>query len=146
MVEKKVELHFSRDLVGEPFISRVVAEYKVSVNIVRASITPDEAGEMFVIMSGRNDAVRRAIRFLRDSGVGVAVESRLFIWDEALCVHCGACVAHCFVNAFSVDAKTGRIAWDEKTCVSCGVCIPSCGYKALSLVSRAPRAAKGGRK
>jgi heterodisulfide reductase subunit A-like polyferredoxin len=146
MVEKKVELHFSRDIVGKPVISRVIGEYKVSVNILRASITPDEAGEMFVIMSGETAALNRAIRFLRKSGVGVAVESRLFSFDEVLCVHCGACVAHCFVDAFTVDAKTARVSWDEKTCVSCGICIPACGYGALSLVSPTPRAAKGGRK
>jgi ferredoxin len=145
MVEKKVELHFSRDLVGKPIISRVIGGYKVSVNIIRASITPDEAGEMFVVMSGKKDALSRAIRFLRESGVGVAVESRLFSFDEALCVHCGACVAHCFVNAFSVGANTGRIAFDDKKCVSCGVCIPSCGYGALTLVPHVPRSAKGGR-
>jgi len=146
MVEKKVELRFSRDIVGQPIISRVIGGHGVSVNILRASITPDEAGEMFVIMSGETDALNRAIRFLRKSGVGVAVESRLFSFDEALCVHCGACVAHCFADAFTVDAKTARISWDEKKCVSCGVCIPACGYGALSLVSPTPRAAKGGRK
>jgi ferredoxin len=118
----------------------------VSVNILRASITPDEAGEMFVIMSGGKEAVSRAIRFLRASGVDVAVESRLFSFNEAQCVHCGACVAHCFVDAFTVDPKTARVSWDEKACVSCGICIPSCGYGALAFVSRAPRQAKGGRK
>ena len=146
MVEKKVELRFSRDIVGQPIISRVIGGHGVSVNILRASITPDEAGEMFVIMSGEGAAITRAIRFLRKSGVGVAVESRLFSFDEALCVHCGACVAHCFVDAFEVDPKTARVSWDAQKCVSCGICIPACGYGALSLVSPKPRAAKGGRK
>lgn len=146
MVDKKVELRFSHDIVGKPIISRVIGGYGVSVNILRASITPDEAGEMFVIMSGESKAVDRALRFLRASGVGVAVESRLFSFDEALCVHCGACVAHCFVDAFTVDPDTARVSWDEKTCVSCGICIPSCGYGALAFVSRTPRAAKGGRR
>jgi ferredoxin len=145
MVEKKVELRFSRDLVEKPLISRVIGDFKVSVNILRANITPEEAGEMFVIMSGEKNALDRALKFLKSSGVEVEIEQALLSWDEELCVHCGACVTHCFRGAIETDPKTRLVSLSEKKCISCGICLPSCGYGALKLPLGREHAAKGGR-
>jgi len=146
MVEKKVELRFSRDLVEKPLISRVIGEYKVSVNILRANITPEEAGEMFVIMSGEKKDLESALKFLKNSGVDVEIEQSLLAWDEDLCVHCGACVTHCFRGAIELDKKTRLVSLNEKKCISCGLCLQSCGYGALKLPATRETAAKGGRK
>ena len=46
-----------------------------------------------------------------------------------LCVHCGACVPGCPVQALRQDAD-GQVRWDPKACVQCDACLKACPHSA----------------
>ncbi|MCX6349024.1 MAG: NIL domain-containing protein, partial [Candidatus Aureabacteria bacterium] len=44
MITRRVVLHFPSRLVDQPIISRMVREFKLDFNILKASVTPKEEG------------------------------------------------------------------------------------------------------
>ena len=124
-------LKFPRTLVDEPVMARVMREHDVEVNILQASITPEEAGRMFVFFSGAPGAVRGAIGALEERAVRVVLPARNIVRDEELCVHCGACVGQCPSGAFEVDRASGRVSLVGERCIACELCLPACSYGAL---------------
>ena len=64
MVKKSVLLHFGASLVDKPVISGLIRDYDVSVNILHARVTPEEAGTMFVHIEGVEAKVSRALDYL----------------------------------------------------------------------------------
>jgi ferredoxin len=134
MIHKSAFLRFPKGLVNEPVISRLIREFDVEVNILQASITPEEDGQMFAIVSGQRAAVRGAFDFLRQRDVRVILPARNLVWDEELCVHCGACVGQCPSRAFSAEQHSRAIAFDAGRCIACELCIPACSYGAVESI------------
>jgi NAD-dependent dihydropyrimidine dehydrogenase PreA subunit len=48
--------------------------------------------------------------------------------DHETCMHCGACVGTCPVNALTLDETVVRVN-DE--CIHCGLCVTACPVGAL---------------
>ena len=141
--EKYVLLTFPRALVDRPVISSLIREHGIEVNILQASITPEEDGRMLAIFSGERADVSAALDRLKESHVRVVLPEKNLAWDEASCTHCGACVGQCLSAAFTTDPESGRVTFDGRKCVACELCIPACGYGAIESVSRATRPAGG---
>ena len=62
----------------------------MEVNILRASITPNEDGRAFVIFDGDDLGIEDALTYLRESGVNVILPSQKIIRDEERCTDCTA--------------------------------------------------------
>ncbi len=134
MTKKSAILHFGSDLVDKPIISGLIRNYDVSVNILQASITPEEDGTMFVQIEGEHAIVQKAFDYLRDHRVDMIFPAKNLIWDDKKCVDCGACVAHCLPRALTVDGS-GKLQFNSERCIACELCIPACPYHALGSVS-----------
>jgi len=132
-MHKNIFLHFSRDLVNKPIISTLIKKYDVEVNILQATITPNEEGTMFVQLRGDEEKLQNALGYLVSSGVDVMIKPRRIKHSETICVSCGACVAHCLPKALFVDEDTGEVRYDEELCIACELCIPACPYHALEM-------------
>lgn len=135
MIHENAFLRFPKGLVNEPVISRVIRDFDVEVNILQASITPEEDGHMFAIFGGERGAVNSALDFLREREVRVVLPARNLVWDEELCVHCGACVGQCPSSAFSLHEQTLEVVFDAGRCIACELCIPACSYGAVEPIS-----------
>lgn len=131
MIQRSVILGFPPSRVDKPVISSVIRRFDVEVNILQAHVTPEEAGRMFTIFRGSRAQVSKALDYLRENEVQTILPARNLVWDEALCVHCGACVGQCLSSAFSVDSATRRIVYDGDRCIACELCIPACAYGAI---------------
>ncbi|MCP4677288.1 MAG: 4Fe-4S dicluster domain-containing protein [Deltaproteobacteria bacterium] len=131
MIQKSAILNFPKDLIDRPVISRVIREHDVEVNILQAHITPETDGHMFAIFSGKESAVDRALKYLKESQVRVALPTRNLVWVEDRCVDCTACVGQCPSAAFTVDEETREVSYDETRCIACKLCIPACSYGAV---------------
>jgi ferredoxin len=134
MIQKSVILNFPRALVDKPVISSVIRNYDVEVNILQAFITPDEEGQMFTLFKGQARAVDRALDYLRENDVRTILPVKNLVWDEARCVHCGACVGQCLSSAFTQDSVTRLTLHEAEKCVACELCIPACGYGAIESI------------
>lgn len=136
MAQRSLVLHFDPRLVDKPIVSHVVRTYDVDLNILHARITPDEEGTMFLIVSGAEEQIERAVAYLEGVGVRTSVTTKNLVWDEGKCVHCGACVGQCLPKALSVDEKTRRVSYDEAQCIACELCVGACPFGAIETVGK----------
>jgi ferredoxin len=132
-VTKRVVLRFPRRLVERPIIYRLVKDYDLEFNILRAAITPEQEGVMVIQLKGEQKEYDRGIEFLIKGGVKIQSLSQDVTRNDERCTHCGACVTVCPTGAFRVDPKTWMVIFDNKKCIACGLCIPACPPHAMEV-------------
>ncbi|MBW2277006.1 MAG: 4Fe-4S binding protein [Deltaproteobacteria bacterium] len=135
MIQKSAFLKFPKGLINEPVISRVIRGFDVEVNILQASITPEEDGNLFAFFSGERSAVSGALNYLKERDVRVILPARNLVWDEDRCVHCSACVGQCPSSAFSIEAESREVSFEAERCIACELCVPACSYGAVEPIS-----------
>lgn len=135
MHKRNAILHFGPELVDKPVLSGMIRGHQVEINLLQASIEPDVDGTAFIQITGQRAEVERALGYLRQRGVRLIFPAKNLIYDEQRCIHCGACVAQCLVQALHVEPGSGRVLFDHDKCLACELCIPACPYRALESVS-----------
>ena len=64
-ISKRVVLHFPSRMVDQPIIHRLVRDYDLVLNILKASVTPKEEGIMVLELSGNLGEYEKGIRYLQ---------------------------------------------------------------------------------
>ncbi len=130
-VTKRLVLRFPRRMVERPIIYRLVKDYDLEFNILKASITPEQEGLLVLELKGNRGEYDRGIEFLTRAGVKVQALSQDVTRNEERCTSCGACVTVCPTGAFRVDPATRVVLFDNAKCIACGLCIPACPSRAM---------------
>jgi ferredoxin len=133
VVTKRIVLHFPRRLVERPIIYRLVKDYDLEFNILRAAITPEQEGLLVLELKGSQAEYDKGIEFLIKAGVKIQSLSQDVTRNEERCTHCGACITVCPTGAFRVDPKTREVLFDNTKCIACGLCIPACPPHAMEV-------------
>lgn len=133
-VSRRIVLHFPPLVTGQPVTYKLAKEYDLVFNILKASVSPGQEGLMMLDLTGEKANYDRGMKYLKDIGVQVQPLSQDVIRDEARCTHCGACVAVCPAQAFTVDEETRQILFDHERCVLCGLCVKACPPRAMSII------------
>lgn len=131
MVSKKVVLHFPHSLVNKSIVCKLVKDYDLEFNILKASITPDEEGLLVLELSGERKNYESGIRYLKDTGVKLESLSQDVIRNEDKCTYCSICVPICPTEALVVDSKTRKVDFISDKCIACELCIKVCPMKAM---------------
>lgn len=132
-VSKRIVLRFPRRLVERPIVYRLVKDYDLEFNILKASITPEEEGLLVLELKGDQKEYDRGVDFLIKAGVRIQSLSQDVTRNEERCTHCGACITVCPTGAFRVDPKTREVLFDNEKCIACGLCIPACPPRAMEV-------------
>jgi ferredoxin len=132
-VSKRIVLHFPRRLVDQPIVCRLVKEYNLDFNILKASITPDDEGLMVLELKGKQADFDKGIGYLTKTGLKIQPLSQNVIRNEERCTHCGACVAICPAAAFELDPLTRLVNFRNEKCLVCGICLTACPPRAMEL-------------
>jgi ferredoxin len=132
-VSKRIVLRFPRRMVDRPIVSRLVRDYNLDFNILKASVTPEEEGLLVVELSGKQADYDKGIRYLAETGVRIQSLSQDVTRNEERCTHCGACVAICPTGAFEVDPVTRLVNFYDEKCLACELCIKACPPRAMEL-------------
>jgi ferredoxin len=132
-VSKRIVLHFPRSCVDQPIIYHLVKDYGLMLNILKASISPNEEGLLVLELSGDRENYEKGVKYLTDIGVSIQPLSRDVNRNEARCTHCGACVTVCPSGAFAVDPVSRKIKFLDKKCMVCGMCIRACPPRAMEM-------------
>jgi len=132
-VSKRIVLHFPRRLVDRPIIYRLVRDYNLEFNILKASVTPEEEGLMVLELSGEQGEYDNGIKYLTENGVRIQSLSQNVIRNEERCTHCGACITICPTAAFEVEPLTRRVTFYNERCLACGMCIKACPPRAMEV-------------
>ncbi|MDD5449481.1 MAG: NIL domain-containing protein [Candidatus Omnitrophica bacterium] len=130
---KRIVLHFPRRLVNEPIVCRLVKDYNLDFNILKASVTPKEEGLVVLELNGREDDLKKAEEYLKKTGVRTQPLSKDVVRDDASCTHCGACITVCPVGAFELDAATRKVNFYKEKCIVCELCIKACPPRAMEI-------------
>jgi len=132
-VSRRIVLHFPRRLVDRPIVYRLIKDYDLEFNILKASVTPEEEGLMVLELKGKQENYDKGINYLTKAGVRIQSLSQNVIRNEERCTHCGACITICPTGAFELDPLTRRTRFDNEKCVACGLCIKACPPRAMEL-------------
>ena len=132
-VSKRIVLRFPRRLVDRPIISRLVKDYDLEFNILKASVTPDEEGFLVLELNGEQQEYDKGINFLIKTGVKIQSLSQDVTRNEERCTDCGACITICPTAAFELDPPTRRVLFHNEKCIACGICIKACPPRAMEV-------------
>lgn len=133
VVSKKIVLHFPKRVVNRPMIYRLVKDFNLEFNILKALFTQEEEGLMVLEIKGDQQDFDKGINYLTRSGVRIQSLSQDVSRNEARCTHCGACITVCPTNAFELEPATRQVKFNDAKCVACGICIKACPPRAMEL-------------
>lgn len=133
MIKRNIVLNFPKNLTKEPITYKLVKDYDLKFNILKARIKPDEQGRLLLQIEGTEDNLEKAMEYLSGLGIDWQTHSVGIKLDEEKCVHCTACTGTCPTKALSVDRETMKVNFDHEKCIACEMCLIACPYAAISL-------------
>jgi len=129
----RVVLRFPRSLVDQPIVSKLIKDYNLDFNILKASVSPREEGLLVMELTGQRKDFDKAMDYLTEAGVVTQPLSRDIRRNEDRCTDCGACVVMCPTWAFEVDEVTRKVRFDDSKCIACELCLLTCPPRAMEL-------------
>jgi ferredoxin len=132
-ISKRIVLHFPQRLTNEPIVFKLVKDFDLAFNILKASVIPGEEGLLVMELTGEQRNYDKGVKYLTETGVKIQSLSQDVVLNESRCTHCGACIALCPTGAFSLDPETRRVIFDNDKCIVCELCIKACPPRAMEL-------------
>lgn len=133
MISKRIVLHFPHRLVDQPIVYKLVKEYDLSFNILKAYVTPQEEGLMVLELCGEKENFDKGIEYLQSCGVKIQPLSQDVIRNETKCTDCGVCVPICPTQALVVDSLTRKVLFYDNKCIACELCVKICPTRAMEV-------------
>ena len=84
-------IRFPKEISDKPIIYRLIKEYDVEVNILRANILPQREGILIIEMAGAQQNIKDGLEYLGQLGVTIERLATRIRRDEERCYQCGAC-------------------------------------------------------
>jgi ferredoxin len=133
MTSKRIVLHFPHRLVDQPIVYKLVKDFDLNFNILKAYVTPQEEGLMVLELNGEDANFQNGIKYLESAGVRIQPLSEDIIRNSDKCTDCGVCVPICPANAFVIDPDTRKVIFHEDKCIACELCIKICPTHAMEV-------------
>ncbi len=134
MQKRRVVFSYPPHLVDQPVISKLIKDYDLTVNILRARVTPNEEGRLVLEITGKRSGLEAGFKYLNEIGVEIQPLAQDVKWREDRCVHCTACISFCPTKALDVDRKEMKVSFKRDKCIACELCIPVCPYQAMEIL------------
>lgn len=127
-------LRFPKDTSDQPFIYRLVKEYDIEFNILKADILLQREGLMIIELKSTSKAnVKAGLGYLQNLGVKVERMAARIRRDNDNCFECGACTGVCSSGALYVKRPEMAVIFDAEKCNGCGLCVPICPVQAMEV-------------
>ncbi len=134
MQKRRVVFNYPPHVVEQPVISKLVKDFDLTVNILRAHITPKEEGRLVLEITGKRQALEAGLHYIKELGVEVQPLAQDVKWYEDRCTHCTACISICPPKALEVNRTTMEVSFKKERCIACGLCISACPYRAMEIL------------
>ncbi|KAF0134722.1 MAG: NIL domain-containing protein [Candidatus Saganbacteria bacterium] len=132
MTSRKIVINFPKEKINQPLVYKLIKEFNLVFNILKASITPDQEGHMVLELSGEN--TEKGIKYLKEQGLSIEPLSKDIKVNWEKCVQCGACVSICPTGSLYIkDRKTMKVEFDPEKCIACELCIRPCPPRAIEV-------------
>lgn len=127
-------LRFPKDTSDQPIVYRLVKEFDIEFNILKADILLQREGLMIIELKGSTKAnVKAGLDYLRDLGVKVERMAARIRRDEENCFQCGACTGVCSSGALYITRPEMAVVFDAEKCTGCSLCVPICPVRAMEV-------------
>ena len=133
MKKKKLVLSFPEKIVTKPITYKLVKEFDLEFNILRAEITPDVEGRMLIELKGDDERISHAIDYLEDTGITVQEAAKDILIDKDSCVDCGECTSVCITQALILDDSSKKLVFKKDKCILCELCLDCCPVRAIKV-------------
>jgi ferredoxin len=133
MISKRIVLHFPQNIADQPIVYKLVKDYNLEFNILKAYITAEEGGLLVLELGGDDKNFEGGIKYLKKAGVELQPLSQDIIRNNDRCSHCGACVPLCPTAAFEVKPLTREVYFHDNKCVACALCVKACPLHAMEV-------------
>jgi ferredoxin len=133
MKKKKLVLSFPEKIVTKPITYKLVKEYDLEFNILRAEITPDVEGKMLIEIKGADEKIADAVEYLEGVGITIQEAAKDIIIDRETCLDCGECTSVCITQALCLDEKTKKLIFKKDKCILCELCLDCCPVRAIKV-------------
>jgi len=130
--EDRIVLHIPASLVTEPLIYRLIKDFDIAVNILKAEVVENDEGLMVLGIEGQESKLKAGKAFLREQGVRLQALTRDVQVNEERCTHCGACTGQCPTAALYLT-EDYEVKFDPEKCIACGHCALACTYNAVEV-------------
>ncbi|MHB1346370.1 MAG: NIL domain-containing protein [Candidatus Humimicrobiaceae bacterium] len=134
MATQKLMLQFHTKIIKKPIVYRIVKDFDLEFNILRAEITSDLEGKMLIEIKGPKEKIAKCKAYLLEEGVELKEASKGIILDDKECVNCGVCVSLCIVKALYLKEGSYEVAFDKEKCILCGLCLNCCPVNAIKSI------------
>lgn len=131
MSPKRIVLRFGTDSSVKPIVYRLVKDYDLVVNIVKADVNPQKEGTMVLEVTG--DQSEEGLNYLRTLGISVQDFNQGIVRDEEKCVMCGVCTGICPTNALFMERPSMEVRFDADQCIVCQLCVKVCPMRAMEV-------------
>jgi len=133
MISKRIVLRFPNRLIDQPIVCKLVKDYNLEFNILKAYVTPREEGLLVLELKGLDDEYNKGIEYLTRIGVRIQPLSQDIVRNNARCTHCGICISVCPTGALVIDSITRKVHFYDNKCIACELCIPACPPRAMEV-------------
>jgi ferredoxin len=120
-------------MVEQPIVYRLVKEYNLEFNILKAYVTPKEEGLLVLELKGGDRDYQKGVDYLSKIGLSIQPLSQDVIRNDSRCTHCGVCVTICPTGALVIDPKTRKVLFHNDKCIACELCVPACPPRAMEM-------------
>lgn len=132
-MKRKIVLHFSREIWDKPIIYRLIKDFNLILNILKANVLPKRESFMVLEIEGSDNDCRKGFEYLKECGVTIEPIEQDIGRDEEKCTHCGACTAICPTGALSIKRETMEVVFCSEMCSGCELCVPACPPRAMEV-------------
>ena len=127
-------LRFPKDTSDQPFVYRLVKEYDIEFNILKADILLQREGVMIIELKGSSKSnVKAGLDYLREMGIKIERLAARIRRDDSKCFQCGACTAVCTPGALYIKRPEMEVIFDPEKCTGCSLCVSLCPVRAMEV-------------
>jgi L-aspartate semialdehyde sulfurtransferase ferredoxin len=130
-MKKRIILRFKRSTINKPIVYRLIKDYDLVFNILRANVSPKAESMLVLEIEGMDEDFAKGIEYLKTWDIEIESIEQDINRDEERCVHCGLCTSVCAPEALDIDRETMRVRFDYEKCVACELCVKVCPVKAM---------------
>ncbi|MDP8223357.1 MAG: 4Fe-4S binding protein [Candidatus Lernaella stagnicola] len=135
MITKVKVLKFDETAWKKPVVCDLARNFDITFSILKARVLPRQEGLLILETQGANGEFVRAVDFLRNiQGVSVFDLEKEILYDNEVCIQCGACTGFCPSGALHIANRlTMEVAFRSEDCIGCELCLTACPSRALTL-------------
>ena len=126
-------LRFPKDTSDRPLVYRLVKDYDLEFNILKADILLQREGMMILEIKGIKESVKAGLDYLRGCGVRIQRLAARIRRDDDKCFQCGECTGVCPSGALLINRPSMEVVFDAGRCTGCDLCVPICPVRAMEI-------------